>query len=239
MKKPIRALLLSAGLGTRLRPLTLSIPKCLVEINGKPILENWLDKLEKIRAEKVLINTHYLAKQVDKFIDNQHNRNIEISNFYEEKLYGTAATLIANNKFFMNSTCILIHSDNFTTLDLNELVKAHQNRPPECLLTMLTFKTENPSSCGIVNVDSNGIVQSFHEKSAESNGNLANGAIYVFENNLLLWLLKNYPKVKDFSTEVIPKLIGKIYSFQTSHPFIDIGTYKALNKAREIAKKLN
>ena len=88
MKKTIRALLLSAGLGTRLRPLTLSIPKCLVEINDKPILENWLDKLEKIRVEKVLINTHYLSEQVDKFIDNQHNRNIEISNFYEEKLYG-------------------------------------------------------------------------------------------------------------------------------------------------------
>tara|TARA_B100000963_G_C22581631_1_gene651113 strand:- start:206 stop:925 length:720 start_codon:yes stop_codon:yes gene_type:complete len=239
MKKTIRALLLAAGLGTRLRPLTLSIPKCLVEIKGKPILENWLDKLEKIGAEKVLINTHYLAEQVDKFIANQHNRNIEISNFYEKKLYGTAATLIANETFFLNSTCIVIHADNFTTLDLNDLVRAHKNRPPHCLLTMLTFKTDNPSNCGIVNVDSNGVVQSFHEKSSESHGNLANGAIYVFENNLLTWLLKNYPEVKDFSTEVIPKLMGRIYSFKTSQPFIDIGTYKALNTAREIANELN
>ena len=239
MKKPIRALLLAAGLGTRLRPLTLSVPKCLVEIKGKPILENWLDKLEKVGAEKVLINTHYLAEKVDEFVANQHNRNIEILNFYEEKLYGTAATLIANKMLFMNSICIVIHADNFTTLDLFELVSAHENKPHNCLLTMLTFETDNPSNCGIVNVDSNGIVQSFHEKSNENHGNLANGAIYVFENNLLLWLVKNYPNVKDLSTEVIPRLIGKIYSYKTSHPFIDIGTYEALNKAKEIAKTLN
>ena len=62
---------------------------------------------------------------------------------------------------------------------------------------MLTFETDDPSSCGIVNVDSNGIVQSFYEKSTESHGNLANGAIYVFENNLFLWLLKNYPKSEE------------------------------------------
>ena len=84
MKKPIRALLLSAGLGTRLRPITLKIPKCLVEIKGKPILGDWLDKLENLGTEKVLINTHYLSEQVDKFIDSQHNRNIEISKFYEK-----------------------------------------------------------------------------------------------------------------------------------------------------------
>ena len=87
MKKPIRVLLLSAGLGTRLRPLTLSKPKCLVEINGKPILEHWLDKLDNIGAEKVLINTHYLSEQVDKFIANQHNRNVEISKFYEKIIW--------------------------------------------------------------------------------------------------------------------------------------------------------
>ena len=66
--KPIRSLLLSAGLGTRLRPLTLDKPKCLVEINKKPILEHWIDKLENIGIQKVLINTHYLAQKVNDFL---------------------------------------------------------------------------------------------------------------------------------------------------------------------------
>ena len=62
--KPIRAVLLAAGLGTRLRPLTLKTPKCLIEINKKPILQDWIEKLERINTQKVLINTHYLPLQL-------------------------------------------------------------------------------------------------------------------------------------------------------------------------------
>ena len=69
MKKKIRALLLSAGFGTRLRPLTYKIPKCLVEINGESLLVNWLKKLENIGCDEVLINTHYRSSQVNKVIE--------------------------------------------------------------------------------------------------------------------------------------------------------------------------
>ena len=156
---------------------------------------------------------------------------------FMKKLYGTAATLIANKSFFMNSTCIMVHADNFTSLNLIDLIKAHQNRPSNCLFTMLTFETKNPSACGIVNVDIDGIVQNFYEKSSEYYGNLANGAIYLFEDTFLLWLLENCPTARDFSTEVIPNLTGKIFSFKTYQPFIDIGT-KNFRKARSIAKNL-
>ena len=64
MKKPFRALLLAAGLGTRLRPITLETPKCLVPIGGEPLLGRWLRQLELAGCEAVLINTHYLADQV-------------------------------------------------------------------------------------------------------------------------------------------------------------------------------
>ena len=79
MKKPIRALLLSAGFGTRLRPLTLNTPKCLVEIHNKPILEHWITKLEDIGVERILINTHYLADQVNNFLDTNYSQNNKIS----------------------------------------------------------------------------------------------------------------------------------------------------------------
>ena len=65
MQKPIKALLLSAGFGTRLRPLTLNTPKCLVKINGKTILQYWLTKLEDIGVESILINTHYLLEETE------------------------------------------------------------------------------------------------------------------------------------------------------------------------------
>ena len=232
MHKPIRALLLSAGFGTRLRPLTLNKPKCLIEINKKPILEYWLNKLEDLGVERILINTHYLADKVNDFLKDNYLHNKKIKRFHENELYGTAGTLIANYDFFINSTGIMIHSDNFTTMRLLELIESHQNRPKHCLITMLTFKTKNPKSCGIVEIDKKGIVQAFHEKVANPPGDIANGAIYVFDNDFLDWLKINHPGAKDFSTEVLPYLIGKIFTHHTTLNFIDIGTIEALKEAR-------
>ena len=234
MTKTIKSLLLSAGLGTRLRPLTYKIPKCLVEINKKPLLEDWIDKLENINTESVLINTHYLADKVLAFLETQRNRKIKIHNFHEEKLLGTAGTLIANYQFFQNSTGIMIHADNFSTFNLFDLIKAHNERPKSCLLTMLTFKTQNPQSCGILEINKQKIVNGFHEKIKNPPGNIANGAIYVFENDFLDWLLENHPNAKDFSNEVLPNLLGKIYTFHTNSPYIDIGTEESLNEAISI-----
>ena len=104
MNKPIRVLLLAAGFGTRLRPLTFDIPKCLIEVDKKPILGFWLNKLEDFGVERILINTHYLADKVNHFLDNNYLQNRKIKKFHEKKLLGTAGTLIANYKFFLNST---------------------------------------------------------------------------------------------------------------------------------------
>ena len=102
MKKKIRALLLSAGFGTRLRPLTYKIPKCLVEINGESLLVNWLKKLENIGCDEVLINTHYRSSQVNKVIEKWNQKKLKVRTVFEEKLLGTAGTLRANSDFFEN-----------------------------------------------------------------------------------------------------------------------------------------
>ena len=234
MSKNIRAILLAAGLGTRLRPITLNKPKCLVEIHKKTLLELWINKLEDINAQKILINTHYLADQVKNFLDQNFKKDKKIEVFHETELYGTARTLIANRDFFSNSTGIMIHADNFTNMKLFNLIEAHKNKPINCLITMLTFTTNDPESCGIVEVDNNGIVINFHEKIKNPPGNCANGAIYVFDNNFLDWLIENHPNAKDFSTEILPLLQGKIYTFHTTLPYIDIGTPKKLEEAKLI-----
>lgn len=237
-KKPIRALLLAAGLGTRLRPITITEPKCLVKIKNKPLLEIWFDKLEEIEVEKTLINLHYLPNKVEIFLETQKHRKFELYKFFEKELLGTAGTLIANHEFFKNSTGMLIHADNFSNFDLNELTKAHNNRPKNCLITMLTFRTDNPKTCGVVELDSNNIVTSFEEKSNYPKTNIANGAVYIFEDNFLEWLIKFHKEANDFSTQIIPKLLGKIYAFQIDCDYIDIGTLPNLKKAIAIANNL-
>ena len=96
---PIRCLLLAAGLGTRLRPITNHQPKCLVEVGGRPILEWWLEHLETIQCEKTIVNTHYHAEQVSQFLRNRKSKHIHIVERYEQKLLGTAGTLLANADF--------------------------------------------------------------------------------------------------------------------------------------------
>lgn len=234
MNKPIRSLLLAAGFGTRLRPITLSKPKCLIEINKKPLLELWISKLEDINVQKIIINTHYLADHVKNFLNKKYKNQHKIEVVHEKRLYGTAGTLIANRDFFFNSTGIMIHADNFTNMTLFSLIEAHNHKPKNCLITMLTFTTNDPESCGIVEVDKKGIVKNFHEKIKNPPGNLANGAIYVFDNDFLDWLIEKHPKASDFSTEVLPFLIGRIYTFHTKLPYIDIGTPEKLVEAQTL-----
>lgn len=237
MKKPIKALLLAAGKGTRLRPITLKKPKCLVEINGIPILDRWLKKLNQLKVNAILINTHYLYSQVEDFLAISKYKSKSIRIFHEEILLGTAGTLIANKYFFKGSTGLLIHADNYTNINLDELLKAHQRRPSNCLLTMLTFNTKYPKSCGVVETDKDGILIGFHEKKSDPPGNKANGAIYVFDYEFLDLLESKYPEAKDFSLDIIPNFIGNIYTWHTNSPFLDIGTKELLEEAEFIDKE--
>lgn len=226
-----KALLLSAGLGTRLRPITFKTPKCLVNINKIPILEHWLLKLEKLGIEEVLVNTHYLAEKVDEFLKKRSKSNLKITQVYEKNLYGTAGTLIKNKSFFYKSNVLFIHVDNYTKSDLSGLKEAFHNRPKKCLMTMLTFNTLDPKSCGVVKVDNQGIVKSFYEKVKNPPTNLANGAIYLFNYTLIDWIASQIPNCKDFSCEVIPLLINKINIWNVDKFFIDIGSPNSLELA--------
>ena len=219
----MRALLLAAGIGTRLRPLTDTTPKCLVPIKGQPLLGIWLERLTQAGIGPFLINTHYLAEQVEAFVETSSYRT-HVRLAYEEELQGTAGTLISNLDFFQSRDGLLIHADNYCLADFVAFQQAHHNRPPECLMTMMTFRTDNPSACGIVELDERGVVVGFYEKSAKPPGDLANGAVYLLSVEMFERLGTDLRNVTDFSTEVLNHFVGKIYSYETSEIFLDVGT---------------
>ena len=228
----MRALLLAAGLGTRLRPLTDTVPKCLVPIKGEPLLGIWLNRLTQAGIGPFLINTHYLADQVEAFIKvSPHLNQVTLAN--ELELRGTAGTLIANLGFFQGKDGLLIHADNYCLGDFTAFQQAHRNRPPECVMTMMTFRTVNPSSCGIVELDERGVVIGFHEKVAKPPGNLANGAVYIFSTELLDRLGTDLQMAKDFSIEVLNRFVGRIYSYETPEVFLDVGTRESYEEANK------
>jgi mannose-1-phosphate guanylyltransferase len=219
----MRAILLAAGFGTRLRPITNNIPKCLVPIQGKPLLLDWLERLHDAGVGPFLINTHYLSEKVVDFIEKSRHRN-EVTIVHEHALKGTAGTLISNQNFFDNDDGLLIHADNYCTENFSKFIGVHNSRPKECLITMMVFKTNEPSSCGIVEVDSRGVVINFHEKVKTPPSNLANGAVYILSKEFIKMLDKNFPNAKDFSSDILPKILNRIYTYNVEGIFLDIGT---------------
>ena len=228
----MRTLLLAAGLGTRLRPLTDTVPKCLVMIKGRPLLEIWLERLIDAEFGPFLINTHYLADQVEAYVESSaYCEQVRLEN--EHELRGTAGTLIANLGFFQGDEGLLIHADNYCLADLAAFQQAHLHRPPECLMTMMTFRTKNPSSCGIVELDERGVVVGFHEKVSNPSGNLANGAVYILSRECLDIMASDLHTAEDFSTQILGYFVGRIYSYETAETFLDIGTPKTYALANQ------
>lgn len=233
----MKALLLSAGLGTRLRPLTNNTPKCLIKINGRPLLDYWIEKLFKLELSQIIINTHYLSEQVETFVnDSKYKKFINLS--YEKKLLGTAGTLVKHYKFFDGEDGFLIHADNFCIDDLNEMITTHQHRPPNCVMTMLIFETDKPKESGIVSIDKNNVVQEFYEKVSKPPSNLANGAIYILSSAFFREVEKfDLSKITDFSKQVIPRFLGKIVAYKTNKLFKDIGSIETYNFVNEYLRR--
>jgi mannose-1-phosphate guanylyltransferase len=226
----MRALLLAAGLGTRLRPLTDSVPKCLVTVGGKCLLDIWLDLLLTDAVERVLINTHHLADKVKEHVAASPWRE-RVELVYEPELLGTGGTILANEAFFQGHSFLVAHADNLTWFDAGAFIARHAQRPPTTKITMMTFRTETPQSCGIIELNDAGIVVGFHEKVANPPGNLANGAVYILEPDVIAYMRSLNKPVVDVSTEVLPRFLGRIVTYENGVYLRDIGTPESLAKA--------
>ena len=231
----VKALLLAAGLGTRLRPLTDHCPKCLMPINGKPLLSYWLEKLEESsQIDEIGINLHYLHHQVLEFLTSLSHET-PLKTIYEPRLLGTAGTIKANEKWLKNNAFMLIHADNFSSIDIDDFIHAHLNRPKNCHITMLTFQTDKPENCGIIHADTQGIVHNFYEKSHEYKGDIANGAVYICEPEILQFICQIPHDDISFSDDVIPHFLRQIFAHHIKTYHVDIGTHDNYRLANEIA----
>jgi mannose-1-phosphate guanylyltransferase len=226
----MRALLLAAGRGSRLLPMTLTVPKCLVAIDGRPLLDHWLELLFGAGIERVLINTHWLAGQVGDYVRaSQWASRIDL--VHEDELLGTGGTVLANRGWFQEQPFLLAHADNLTDFDVAGLIAAHRGRRTGHVITMLGFQTDDPRSCGILQLDDRDTVVAFHEKVEHPPGNLANGAVYIFEPAVIDAIAGQGRPVVDLSTEIIPDFVGRILCVETEGYHRDIGTPESLRQA--------
>jgi mannose-1-phosphate guanylyltransferase len=232
--KTLSVLLLSAGYGTRLWPYTKEWPKCLMPVRGKALLQYWLEVAGALGSIDVVVNLHHQAEIVSKFLKRPVFEPW-VKSIFEERLLGTAGTLRVNKQAFRGETILLAHADNYCECDFTKFLQFHWfSRPKDCPMTMMTFETSDPTTCGIVQLDRRGVVTALFEKSKSPPGTLANGAVYLIEREVLDWLCQR-PEVVDFSTQVLPHFVGRIATWFNQNTHIDIGSVKTLYQAQLIS----
>ncbi|MCB0713929.1 MAG: nucleotidyltransferase family protein [Ignavibacteriae bacterium] len=224
----MKAILLAAGLGTRLRPITDTIPKCLVPINGRPLLGWWFDLLEEHGITEVWINLHYLPEKVREFLGGE-SRKLQVHLIDEEQLLGSGGTLHANRGIFADAEQFyILYADNLTNANLTALRQFNQRHPSP--LTVGLFRAENPSACGIASLDSSGTIISFEEKPENPKGDLASAGIFIARPKLFEYLRPEfYPY--DFGGHVMPHLVGRMNGMPIEGYIRDIGTLESLERA--------
>jgi len=195
------------------------------------LLEYWLDLLFAANPDQVVINTHHHAGMVETYV--RHTAwSDRIALAYEPELLGTGGTILRHQAILSSGAFVVAHADNLSTFDCRAFLRRHAERPRGCLITMMTFRTSSPQSCGIVSLDEGGVVREFHEKVKVPPGDLANAAVYVLEPEIFDFLRGLKKSRIDFSTEVIPSFLGRIFTFHNVAYHEDIGTLERWKRAQ-------
>jgi mannose-1-phosphate guanylyltransferase len=225
----VKAFLLAAGIGSRLRPITDSLPKCMVPIDDRPMLDIWLDAFDRAGVDEVLVNLHHLPDVVGDHLA-MRTGPPAVRTFFEPELLGSAGTLVANRQWVAGEEFFLAcYADNLTDFDLRSLIDAH--RAHGAIATLAVFHSERPSAGGVVELDKAGRVIGFTEKPSEPVSDLTNAGIYAFHPSVLDEVDDMLPK--DIGYDLLPRLVGRARAVPVEGYFRDIGTIEAYRLARE------
>jgi mannose-1-phosphate guanylyltransferase len=216
----LKAFLLAAGNGTRLRPLTDAIPKCLVPVRGVPLLQIWLESCKQYGIGEVLINLHSHAESVRRYLQ-QNADGIQVRVVEEPQLLGTAGTLRANRDWVASEECFWVfYADVLHCADLDGMLKFHQRRRPAA--TLGVYQVPDPARCGVAVVDEGGVIREFVEKPEEPTTNLAFSGLMIGTPDLLDAIPESLPT--DLGFHVLPRLTGRMLAFEINDYLMDIGT---------------
>jgi mannose-1-phosphate guanylyltransferase len=200
----------------------------MVPLAGRPLLGHWFEHLlgtqhgQRPIIDRVLVNLHYMSDVVINYIK-QSEWVAHVDTVFEDKLLGTCGTLRKNFDYFNDAPLFLAHADNASRFGLDQFHRKFLNRPIYCIGTMMTFNTENPSSCGIVEVNGDDVLIAYYEKQLNPPGRQANAAVFFFDHRIRS-VLDECPDATDLCGEIVPMLIGRLSTFHNDVYHRDIGT---------------
>jgi mannose-1-phosphate guanylyltransferase len=225
----MKGFLLAAGNGTRLRPLTDGIPKCLLPICGVPLLEIWLNNCKAAGITDVLVNAHAHPGAVRKFAAEQKT-GVRMHIVEEPRLLGSAGTLAENRDFVAGEDAFyILYADVLTNVDLRKMLAFH--RQQHLPATLGIYQVPDPTRCGVVTVDENTIIQEFVEKPKQPAGNLAFSGVIIAGPELFSLLPAKRPA--DIGFDLLPKMVGRMAAYTISEYLLDIGTLANYQHAQQ------
>jgi NDP-sugar pyrophosphorylase family protein len=220
-----KALIMAAGYGTRLEPLTLAVPKPMVPIVNFPTMQHNLELLKKHGFTDITANIHYHPEQIENYFGDGVKFGVNLSYSFEEKLLGTAGgvKLMAETIAKIDETFVVLSSDALTDINLDRLVEFHRRK--KALVTVALCRVTDVREFGVVLQDADERITGFQEKPApeEAHSDLANTGIYVFEPAIL----KMIPAGPyDFGRQLFPRLVAEgaaIYGYKMVEYWNDVG----------------
>ncbi len=243
----MKALILAAGKGTRLKHLTVDKPKPMLEIGGEPLLAHHVRRLQAVGVTEIAINLHHAADVITDYFGDGSRYGVHIEYSYEPQLLGTAG---AAKKLaaFLNESFYVIYGDVFNNVDLAALALFHESgkqaQQADTALSMSLYRVPNPTECGLVEIAAGGRVTRFVEKPPADQvfTDLANAGLLICDAPVLAYIPP--ATVYDFGRDLIPELLaqevpvfGKPVT-ETEH-VIDIGTLPGLARAQALVEFSN
>ena len=228
----MKAVILAAGKGERLGPVTEKIPKPMIEIAGRPVLEHNIVMCRNSGIEEIFINLHHLPLIIKNYFGDGERWGVTISYSFEPQLLGTAGAISKFYKDLLGMPFLVIYGDNYfgSDLDLLDLKRFHEEKMSE--FTIVLSHLDDVSQSGIAELTDNGRIIRFVEKpiNHESNNSWINAGIYVVEPLILDEIRSGYT---DFGNDVIPLLIKSkhaVYGYKMKNDVLPVDTPELLKK---------
>lgn len=222
-----KAMIMAAGVGSRLDPLTQDVPKPLVPIANRPVMDILLERLLEINVKDVVANTHYKSEKIIERYKN-NNKGINFNYIHEEELSGTAGGVKKCQFFFEEGEDFLVLSaDGLSNADLEKGIESHKKSGAIATIGIKKIALEEIPNFGVVVTDDDGFITEFQEKPAikDAKSDRINTGIYIFNYKIFDYIPAD--TFYDFAKNVFPDLLSKgisINTFPVEEYWSDIGT---------------
>jgi len=229
----MKAYILSAGLGTRLYPITKRTPKVMLPVGNKPLLWYQIMLAKCYGFDDILINLNRNKKQVTDYFKEGKKFGVKITYAFEKKLLGSAGSIKKAESFFKDEPFLVIYGDTLSNTNFKKLLKFHKNKKSMCTISL--YETDEPWTQGIIEINKKNQVINFTEKppKGKEKSKLSNAGVLIFNKEVFKYIPNG--KFYDVGSDLLPKLIDtkKVFALNTNSYVLDIGTYARYEKVKQ------